>query len=98
MNLARVIGTIWATQKDPGLIGLGMRIVQPLDFDRNPIGTAEAAVDSVGAGPGELEITVSSREASLPFDVELLPVDLAIVGIVDRIDQQGARHWRKYVE
>ncbi len=95
MNLARVIGAIWATQKDPGLVGLGMRIVQPLDFERNPIGAPEAAVDAVGAGADELVITVSSREASLPFDVELLPVDLAIVGIVDRIDGDFAPPWRK---
>ncbi|MAE70508.1 MAG: ethanolamine utilization protein EutN [Gemmatimonadetes bacterium] len=95
MNLARVIGTIWATQKDPGLVGLGMRIVQPLDFERNPIGAPEAAVDAVGAGPDELVITVGSREASLPFDVALLPVDLAIVGIVDRIDGDFAPPWRK---
>lgn len=96
MNLARVIGTVWATVKDPSLSGLGMRILQPLDFERNPQGDAVVATDSVGAGAGELVLTVSAREATLPFDPPLLPVDLAIVGIVDSIDLHGVVTWRKH--
>lgn len=98
MNLARVIGTIWATQKIPAMKGLGMRLVQPLDFSRQPLGSPEAAVDAIGAGPGELVLIVSSYEASLPFDREMLAVDLAIVGIVDRIDGAQLPAWRKYPE
>ncbi len=72
-----------------------MRLVQPLDFSRQPLGPAQAAVDAVGAGPGELVITISSYEASLPFDVEMLAVDLAIIGIVDHIDGAGVPSWHK---
>jgi microcompartment protein CcmK/EutM len=74
---------------------MGMRLVQPLDFARRPQGQIQAAVDAVGAGPGELVITISSYEASLPFDVGMLAVDLAIIGIVDRIDGATLPRWHK---
>jgi ethanolamine utilization protein EutN len=87
MNLARVIGTIWATVKDPHLEGSKLQLIQPLTETGEKMGGAISAVDTVGAGPGELVFFVTSREAALMFPEPLLtPVDAAIVGIVDRVE------------
>jgi len=86
MNLAKVIGTIWATQKHPSLSGKKLQIIQPLDRFRHKVGDPIVALDTVGAGQGEIVYYVTAREAALPLDKSLTPVDCSIVGIVDRID------------
>lgn len=87
MNLARVIGTIWATVKDPHLDHAKLQLIQPLSETGRRIGDPLAAVDTVGAGQGEIVFYVTSREAALMFPEPLLtPVDAAIVGIVDRVE------------
>lgn len=83
MLLARVIGTVVASRKDPGLLGTKLLIVQPLKADRTPIGKPIVAVDSVGAGVTEEVFYVRGREASVPFLPAEVPTDAAIVGIVD---------------
>ena len=86
MHLARVIGTLVATQKYPGLEGVKLLMVQPLDRNQQPAGETQVAADSTAqAGPGELVFTVASREAALTLPVTFVPVDLAIVGIVDDV-------------
>ena len=84
--LGEVIGTCIATQKAPGLKGLRMLVVQPLDEHGNPTGDRHIACDSVQAGPGDRVYLVGSREAALAFDPSFVPVDAAIVGIVDSVD------------
>jgi ethanolamine utilization protein EutN len=87
MNLAKVIGTVWATVKDEHLVKRKLQIIQPLDEKGYKVGDPLVAVDSVGAGQGEVVFFVTSREAGLPFKEPLLtPVDAAIVGIVDRVE------------
>ncbi len=86
MNLAKVIGTIWATQKDKSLEGAKMQIIQPVDHRIRNVGDSIIAVDTAGAGPGELVYYVTAREATIPYPVKLAPIDAAIVGIVDWID------------
>ncbi len=86
MNLARVIGTIWATRKDENLEGAKMQIIQPLDHKQNKIDQPLVAVDTVGAGQGEIVYYVTAREATIPYPTRIAPIDAAIVGIVDRID------------
>ena len=87
MNLAKVIGTIWATVKDEHLVESKIQIIQPLTEKGKKLGDPMAAVDTVGAGQGELVFYVTAREAGLPFREPLLtPVDAAIVGIVDRVE------------
>lgn len=86
MNLARVIGTIWATRKDENLEGAKMQIIQPEDHHERQIGDPIVAVDTIGAGPGELIFYVTAREAVLPHPTEMAPIDAAIVGIVDHVD------------
>lgn len=85
MQLARVIGTVVASQKYEGLEGAKFLLVQPLDHAQGPVGGPAVAVDTVRAGPGELVYTVGSREAALALEPWFVPVDLAIVGIVDDV-------------
>jgi ethanolamine utilization protein EutN len=86
MQLARVVGTVVATVKSPGLEGVKLLLVQPLERDGRPAGDAQVAADAVHmAGPGELVYVVAAREASLAMPVRFVPVDLAIVGIVDAV-------------
>jgi ethanolamine utilization protein EutN len=87
MELARVIGTLVATQKAEGLEGVKLLVVQPLDKNRQPVGEPEIAADgTTQAGPGELVFVIYSREAALSLAEWFVPVDLAIHGIVDEVD------------
>jgi ethanolamine utilization protein EutN len=87
MQLGRVTGTVVATTKADGLEGVKLLIVQPLDEHRRPVGRSVVAADAVHmAGPGELVYVVASREAAEALDPSFVPVDHAIVGIVDRVD------------
>lgn len=86
MRLARVIGTVVATEKAPGLEGLKLLIIQPLDRQQKPKGEAVVAVDAVAmAGPGELVYFVASREAAVACPETFVPVDHAITGIADLV-------------
>jgi len=89
MQLAEVTGTVVATIKYEGLEGVRFLIVQPLDRDGEPDGRQVVAADAVEmAGPGELVYMVASREAALAMPVPFVPVDHAIVGIVDQVARQ----------
>lgn len=86
MNLARVIGTVWATRKHENLVGAKMQIIQPIDPNQQASGSPIIAVDTAGAGPGEIVYYTTAREAVIAYGKPLTPIDAAIVGIVDRID------------
>jgi ethanolamine utilization protein EutN len=87
MQFARVIGTLVATQKAAGLEGVKFLVVQPLDKHRQPVGEPVIAADGTAqAGPGELVFIIASREAALALPQPFVPVDHAIVGIVDQAD------------
>ena len=87
MKFARVIGTVVAAQKYPGLEGVKLLVVQPLDEERRPKGQPQVAADATAqAGPGELVFTVASREAAQALPNVSVPVDLAVTGIVDEVD------------
>lgn len=85
MNLARVIGNVVATAKDPGLVPLPLLIVQPLTPQQEPKGSPLIATDRIGVGPGEIVILEKSKEAGLGLAKNLVPTDLSIVGKVDAI-------------
>lgn len=86
MQLARVVGTVVATIKAPGLEGIRLLVVQPLDKRREPVGKPLVAADAVHmAGPGELVYVIAAREAALAMPEPFVPVDHAIVGIVDAV-------------
>ncbi len=85
MYLGRVIGTVVADRKVDGLQGCKFLIVEPLDDELNSSGPTQVAVDTVQAGRGDLVTLVGSREAALALDPFFVPVDAAIVGIVDEV-------------
>ena len=88
MQLARVIGTVVATEKADGLDGVRFLIVQPLDRRKEPSGRPVVAADAVAmAGPGELIYFVGAREAAQALPETFVPVDHAIVGIVDAVEE-----------
>lgn len=86
MYLGQVLGTVVCSQKYEGLEGARFLVVQPLDHQRQPVGGPEVAVDTVSARPRDLVYLVGSREAALALDPTFVPVDAAIVGIVDSVD------------
>jgi microcompartment protein CcmK/EutM len=86
MQIARVIGDIVATVKDPLLGGHKLLVLQPVTPDRAPAGRTLVAVDATSAGVGEHVFFVRGREASFPFLPAETPVDACVVGIVDTWD------------
>jgi ethanolamine utilization protein EutN len=93
MKFGRVIGTVVSTRKVEGLDGVKFLVVQGLDKERRPTGKAEIAADATAqAGPGELVFMVASREGAQALREVFVPVDLAITGIIDDIqDESGPR-------
>jgi ethanolamine utilization protein EutN len=86
MIFGRVHGTAVCTVKVTGLEGIKLLIVQPLDKQLEPVGPLQVAADVVQAGPGELVVMNRSREAALAMpEITFVPVDLAVVGIVDEL-------------
>ncbi len=84
MRLARVIGSVVATRKHRTLVGAKLLLTQPVDRDGQPVGEEQLAIDSVGAGVGELVLLVlEGRAAGAALGRRAAPVDAAIVGIVD---------------
>ena len=87
MQLGRVIGTVVATTRTPGLEGIKLLIVQPLDKRGGKLGRPVVAADAVAmAGPGELVYVVAAREAAQALPQTFSAVDHAILGIVDEVD------------
>ena len=86
MHLGRVTGTVVATIKAEGLEGVKFLVVQPLDKHQRDDGAPIVAADAVAmAGPGELVYFVASREAAEALRERFVPVDHAIVGLVDQV-------------
>lgn len=87
MLFGRVHGTAVCTIKYPGTEGVKLLVVQPLNKRLEPQGGLVVAADVVEAGIGDLCVMVRSREAALAMrDVTFVPVDLALVGIVDELE------------
>ncbi len=87
MLFGRVHGEAICTIKYPGTEGLKLLVVQPLNKKLEPVGALQVAADVVQAGPGDLCVMVRSREAALAMpDIKFVPIDLALVGIVDELD------------
>ncbi len=89
MLFGRVLGTAVCTLKYPDTKGLKLLIVQPLNKKLEPVGPLQVAADVVDAGIGDLCVMVRSREAALAMpEVKFVPIDLALVGIVNELDVQ----------
>ncbi len=89
MFLARVVGTVVATRKDPKLEGHKLLLVVPVDPDGNDEGGYVVAVDTVDAGYKETVVVVRGSSARMADGMEDHPVDASIVGIVDSADVDG---------
>ena len=89
MILGRVIGTVVATRKDEKLAGKKLLVVRTLDPESGKEEGYSVAVDTVGAGVGEMVICVSGSSARLAAGMKDHPIDTAIVGIVDTIKLEG---------
>ena len=85
MQIAKVIGNIWATRKEATLTGMKLLIVQPIYIlqDDEPIGTPIVAADMIGAGMGETVIIVTGSTARVATGTAEASVDATVVGIVD---------------
>ena len=87
MLFGRVRGSAICTLKYPGTQSLKLLVVQPLNKKLQSVGVLQVAADVVEAGPGDLCVMVRSREAALAMpEVKFVPVDLALVGVVDELE------------
>ncbi len=86
MHLGRIIGTVVATRKDEKLVGTKLMITQPLNINLEPKSEPIIAVDTVGAGIGELILYVTGTAGRIAAKKMDAPIDAAIVAIVDDID------------
>ncbi len=86
MHLAKVIGTIVATQKWAGLDGQRLVLLQPYGIDGHPTGKTLVAVDLISAAPGQMAYYVRGREAANAMRDAFNPVDAALLGIVDAVE------------
>jgi ethanolamine utilization protein EutN len=89
MLIARVVGTVVATRKDPRLESQKLLVVRPVDPSGKIDGGYLVAVDTVDAGTGETVLVVSGSSARMASGMKDCPVDAAIVGIVDQIEVTG---------
>ncbi len=89
MHLARVVGTIVSTQKDPHLVGCKLMIIKKIneasEFEKYSSQSTAIAVDTVGAGIGETVIVTTGSTARFVYGDKTTPLDMTIVGIVDEI-------------
>ncbi len=95
MIFARVTGTVVCTLKDEKLVGSKLLLVQPVDLAGASKGSPLVAVDSVGAGEGELVLLVQGSSARQTTRTEGRPVDAVIFAIVDTVEQSGKTAFRK---
>jgi len=84
--LGKVIGTVWSTRKDENLVGMKFQIVRHLNLDYTPKESFTVAVDSVGAGVGEIVLIAQGSSARQTVLTKNKPVDAVIMAIVDKLD------------
>ncbi len=98
MTLGKVVGTVWATRKDEQLIGMKLQIVQQVDLDLALMDSFVVAVDSVGAGVGEIVLYATGSSARQTELTRNKPVDAVITAIVDKLDVPEAQALTETVE
>jgi microcompartment protein CcmK/EutM len=84
--LGKVIGTVWSTRKDENLVGAKFLIVRHLDLEYKPKEATVIAVDSVGAGVGEVVLVAQGSSARQTTFTKNKPIDAVIMAIVDKLD------------
>lgn len=93
--IARVIGTLVSTQKEPTIEGLRLLVCQPVNADRDKVGATVVAADAVGAGVGEMILYASGSSARQTVATQNRPVDAVIMAIVDNWEVAGQIKYRK---
>ena len=86
MLLAKIVGTVVATRKDPKLVASKLLVARPVDPKGKPEGAVLVAVDTVDAGVGETVLIVSGSSARMASGMQDCPVDAVVVGIVDQVE------------
>ena len=86
MFLGKVVGTVWSTKKDENLVGAKFLIVRKLDLDLNEKSDFVVAVDSVGAGEGEVVLVATGSSSRQTHFTQDKPIDAVIMAIVDKLD------------
>ncbi|HPW55391.1 MAG: EutN/CcmL family microcompartment protein [Thermoanaerobaculaceae bacterium] len=95
MVLAKVVGTVVATRKEPSLDGLKLLLVRPLDEEGRALGAHLVAADAVGAGPDEIVLIASGSSARQTVATDKRPVDAVVMAIVDSWAIDGQTKYRK---
>ncbi|MGE5571449.1 MAG: EutN/CcmL family microcompartment protein [Bacillota bacterium] len=96
MIACRVVGTVVCTRKDEKLVGSKLQIVEPIALaDQSADGKPLVAVDTVGAGEGEIVLVVSGSSARQTSRTQNTPVDAVIMAIVDSIEMDSKLVYRK---
>ena len=97
MNIARVKGTVVSTNKAEKIMGMKLLVVKPIDLDTmQEKGSALVAVDTVGAGIGEVVMTVAGSSSRQTAVTDGSPVDCSIIAIIDHIDIERKRVFEKF--
>lgn len=95
MQLAKVVGTVVSTRKEPSLDGLKFLIVRGVDEEGNASGSFLVAADAVGAGPEEIVLIASGSSARQTQATDKRPVDAVVMGIVDSWDVEAMTKYKK---
>ncbi len=95
MQLGKVVGTVVSTKKDEKLEGLRMLIVRNMNGQAELLDSYVVAIDSVGAGVGEVVLWAGGSSARLTRQTEGKPVDSIIMAIVDQVEIEGSEKYRK---
>jgi microcompartment protein CcmK/EutM len=95
VQLGEVVGTVVATRKDPKLVGLKFLVVKNVDADLRPLGSFVVAIDSVGAGLGDVVLHVAGSSARMTEPTNDRPVDAVIMAIVDAVEIDGTYTYEK---
>lgn len=86
MYLARVVGKLWASEKNANYVGVPLLVVQPLNERFEPQGDPEVAIDSLSTGEDEIVWVEGGKEASYAFPSQYGPSDASIVGKIEHLD------------
>ena len=95
MNLAQVVGTVVATQKEHSLQGLKFMLLRGIDTEGKPTGTTVVAADAVGCGVGEVVLYASGSSARQTTVTDKRPVDAVVMAIVDQWEIGGEVKYKK---
>ncbi len=97
MVIARVKGTVVSTNKTEKIQGFKLLVLKPIDLDTmEEKGNMLVGVDVVGAGVGEVVMTVSGSSSRQTSKTDARPVDCSVIAIIDHIDIEGKRVFDKF--